>query len=352
MGRPNQTHERLDALLDGHTGEVTDDLAPLLEAAESLRTELAQFELDPRVANRHLERVLNGSAPVVTLPVGQRVGGLRHRVVAVARRRVVAVALAAALVLVPATMASAASSDALPGQALYPVKLAVEQVRLASVQWSATREAAERTRLAGRRLQELDKLVDLEIFSQVPPAIQRLDQAVEAAREAVEEAVKEEGLASKAVAEVANEFFDVSMAQHNKLQTLAKEAPKLALPPEIVAAVNQSPALEKPISTALVTVVPPSVLTATSTPTSQPEASPPSGSGPDSQPAPSTTAAPTPSSAPAPSAPTPSESSTTAPPTTAPTTTTLPASGGGSGSDSGGAGADGAGAESPASSVP
>ncbi len=40
MGRPNQTHDRLDALLDGRPGEVTDDLVPLLEAAEALRTEL------------------------------------------------------------------------------------------------------------------------------------------------------------------------------------------------------------------------------------------------------------------------------------------------------------------------
>ena len=49
------------------------------------------------------------------------------------RRRVVAVALAAALVLAPATMASAA---ALPGQAMYPFKRAIEQLRVASVQWS------------------------------------------------------------------------------------------------------------------------------------------------------------------------------------------------------------------------
>src|SRR5215218_2727085 len=153
MGRPNQMHERLDALLDGHTGEVTDDLAPLLEAAESLRAELAQFELGPEVADRHLERVLNSPAPVVPLPVRGRGSGLR--------RRVAAVALAAALVLVPATMASAASSDALPGQTLYAVKLAVEQVRLAGVQWSASREAAERTRMADERVDELARLIAL-----------------------------------------------------------------------------------------------------------------------------------------------------------------------------------------------
>src|SRR5216117_798768 len=120
MGRPNQTQERLDALLDGRPGGVTDDLAPLLAAAEALRAELAEFELDPEVVDRHLEQALDRPATVVALPV--RTGG--HGVL---RRRVAAVVLAAALLLLPATAASA-SDSALPGQALYPVKVAVEQV--------------------------------------------------------------------------------------------------------------------------------------------------------------------------------------------------------------------------------
>jgi hypothetical protein len=210
MGRPNQTHERLDALLDGHTGEVTDDLAPLLEAAESLRAELAQFELDPDVADRHLERVLNGaapngSAPVVALPVRQRVSGLRQRVAAVTRRRLVAVALAAALVLVPATMASAASSGALPGQALYSVKLAVEQVRLAGVQWSATREAAERIRQADTRVGELARLVQLQRVNQIAPAIRRVNQALADATKAIHEAMAE-GADTSTVAKVVSQL--------------------------------------------------------------------------------------------------------------------------------------------------
>jgi hypothetical protein len=328
MGRPNQTHERLDALLDGHTGEVTDDLAPLLEAAESLRAELAQFELDPEVADRHLERVLNGAAPVVPLPVNQRVSGLRHRVAEVTRRRMVAVALAAALVLVPATMASAASSDALPGQALYSVKLAVEQVRLASVQWSATREAAERIGQANTRLQELDMLVQLRIFRQVPPAIRRLDKAVVAARAAVEEAAQEEGADSK-VAAVAAKLKAVGIAQHDKLRALQKmvAALPLAEATKIAAAVKASPALAKPIAPPALPPTSPPPTTAGPTPAELPPAPPPpAGSTPTPEPPPATpvTTAPPPVTEPPSPSSTEPEVSTTAPPPATPTTTTPP----------------------------
>ena len=159
--RPNKLHDELDALLDGRPVELTDELAPLAEAADSLRAELATYQLDPGVADRHLERVLEGSGTVVQLPVRRPAGGWE------VRRRVVAVALAAALVLAPATIASAA---ALPGQAMYPFKLAIEQLRIASVQWSSSREAGERTRVADARLSEFQSLVDLQMFTQIGPA--------------------------------------------------------------------------------------------------------------------------------------------------------------------------------------
>ncbi|HEV8426080.1 MAG TPA: hypothetical protein VGS14_12970 [Actinomycetes bacterium] len=197
MHRPNKLHDELDALLDGRPVELTDDLAPLLEAADVLRAELAAFELDPEVADRHLERVLEGSATVVRMPVRQQPNGwdLRLRMPVRLqpngwdlRRRVAAVVLAAALVLAPATMASAA---ALPGQAMYPFKLAIEQLRLASVQWSTTREAGERTRVADERLDELERLVELKMFSQLPTAIDALSRAVMAADAAVDEAAEQ-----------------------------------------------------------------------------------------------------------------------------------------------------------------
>jgi hypothetical protein len=177
--RPNKLHDELDALLDGRPVELTDELAPLAEAADSLRAELATYQLDPGVADRHLERVLEGSGTVVQLPVRRPAGGWE------VRRRVVAVALAAALVLAPATIASAA---ALPGQAMYPFKLAIEQLRIASVQWSSGREAGERTRVAHARLQEFQSLVKLKMFTQVPGALKALEQAVVAAQAAVTEA--------------------------------------------------------------------------------------------------------------------------------------------------------------------
>jgi hypothetical protein len=121
--QPNKLHEELDALLDGRPVELTDELAPLAEVADALRVELAAPELDPEVANRHLEQVLKGPATVVRMPARPQPNGWD------VRRRVAAVVLAAALILAPATVASAA---ALPGQAMYPFKLAIEQLRLAS----------------------------------------------------------------------------------------------------------------------------------------------------------------------------------------------------------------------------
>jgi hypothetical protein len=180
--KPNKLHDELDALLDGRPVELTDELAPLAEAADALRAELAAFELDPQVADRHLERVLHGSAKVVPLPVRGQPSGwdLRHRVAAVV--------LAAALVLAPATMASAA---ALPGQPMYPFKRAIEQLRIASVQWSPSREAVERTRVVDARVDEVDRLVELNMFNQLLPALSALRQAVVEAQAAVDDARQE-----------------------------------------------------------------------------------------------------------------------------------------------------------------
>src|SRR5215211_5006053 len=102
--KPNQRHDDLDALLDGGPVELTDELVPLMEVADALLVELATYELDPEVADRHLAQVLDRSATVVALPARSYVNGWR--------RRMAAVVVAAALVLAPATMASAA---ALPG---------------------------------------------------------------------------------------------------------------------------------------------------------------------------------------------------------------------------------------------
>jgi hypothetical protein len=301
MGRPNQTYDMLDALLDGRPGEVTDDLAPLLAAAEALRAELADLELDPEVVDRHLEQALDRPATVVTLPVRRGRSGVR--------RRLAAVALAAALVLVPATAASAASASALPGQALYPVKLAVEQFRLAAVQWSAAAEAKERTRLAATRLRELDKLVQLRMFRQIPPAIRALDKAVVAARVAVQEAVAEEGRDSELVAAARqlDEVTDAQLGELVALKTMVNQLPP-ANRVAIKLAVQQSPVIAGPLPSVLPSTTPATTAAPNST------GPPDTGGPPASEPATEPTSVPT----------TQPEPPTTVPPTTTPPTTEAP----------------------------
>src|SRR5215212_2092939 len=256
--KPNQLHDDLDALLDGRPFELTDELVPLVEAADALRAELAAYELDPEVADRHLARILEDSATVMALPTRSYANGWR--------RRMAAVVLAAALVLVPATMASAA---ALPGQAMYPLKLAIEQARLASVQWSPAREAGECIRIADERLEELDQLVELGMDAQVPDAVRAVDRAVMAATQAVQEA----SIQGVDVTKVAGELQAVKQQQQDQLTTLLQRLP--TTPPSIrraiATAVEQSKAPSQQVTPSLNTTVPP---TATAAPGPEPASSP------------------------------------------------------------------------------
>jgi hypothetical protein len=320
--KPNKLHDELDALLDGRPVELTDELAPLAEAADELRMELAGLRLDPEVADRHLERVLHGSAPVVQLPVRGRASGWELR------RRVVAVALAAALVLAPATIASAA---ALPGQAMYPFKLAIEQVRIASVQWSPPREAGERTRVAQERLEELNRLVELRMFNQIATAVSALDKAVIDAQAAVREAGQEgqpvpsvlaklsqlQALGGQVLQKVVDTVADQSMLPPSTREaiTAAVEETKVVVPPD------REPAGTTPEATP------------TPTPTTEAPSGGGGGSDPTSPSAPSSTAPPPPDTtqppAPTTTAPQPTSPPTTQPPPTTEETTPPASSGGG-----------------------
>jgi hypothetical protein len=256
--QPNKLHEELDALLDGGPVELTDELVPLVEVADALLVELATYELDPEVADRHLARVLDRSATVVALPARGYLNGWR--------RRMAAVVVAAALVLAPATMASAA---ALPGQALYPFKLAIEQLRLASVQWSPAREADERIRVADERLEELDQLVELGMVSQIPVAVRAVDRAVMAATRAVQEASME----GADITKVASKLQAVKQEQQAQLATLFQRLPTTpaSIRKAIATAVQQSKAPSQQVTPSLNTTAPP---TSTAAPGPVPAGSP------------------------------------------------------------------------------
>jgi hypothetical protein len=256
--KPNKLHDDLDALLDGRPFELTDELVPLVEAADVLRAELAPYELDPEVADRHLARVLDDSAPVVALPARGYVNGWR--------RRMAAAVLAAVLILAPATMASAA---ALPGQAMYPLKLAIEQLRLASVQWSPAREAGERIRIAGERLEELDQIVELGMDTQVPVAVRAVDRAVMAATRAVQEAEMD----GADITKVAGELQAVKQEQQAQLATLIQRLPTTpaSIRRAIATAAQQSKAPSQQVTPRHNTTTPP---TSTAAPGPVPAGSP------------------------------------------------------------------------------
>jgi hypothetical protein len=301
--RPNKLHDELDALLDGRPVELTDELAPLVEAADVLRIELAGYQMDPKVAERHLERVLGEPGKVVQLPVRRTSGGWD------VRRRIVAVALAAALVLAPATMASAA---ALPGQAMYPFKLAIEQVRIASVQWSPAREAGERTRVVDERISELERLVDLRMFNQVGPAVLALAKAVQAAEDAVDEA-KEEGVTGTEVAKLTGRLVSVKKEALMTVVMVSSSIEAAKLPSgstknEIQAALKNAQEVLPPVA---IPQTPPSV------------GVPPVTTGSSPGPAPSESTTPPTTNPPTTSPPT-TNPPTTNPPTTDPPTTSPP----------------------------
>jgi Domain of unknown function (DUF5667) len=305
--KPNKLHDELDALLDGRPVELTDELAPLAEAADALRAELAAHQLDPEVADRHLERVLHGSATVVPLPVRGQPSGWDLR------RRVAAVVLAAALVLAPATMASAA---ALPGQPMYPFKRAIEELRIASVQWSPSREATERTRVADARLGELNRLFTLKIFAQVPTAITALSKAVQQAEDAVDDATRE---GEPVPTSVASKLSSVKAAGGQALVVAKAMASQSILPAGTRDAINAA-VVETQTQGVL---VPPNRDTGSGAPSgSTPTPTPPQA------PADPASGPPTPGSQTQPSVTTPVDPTTTEPQvtttTTPPTTTTEP----------------------------
>jgi hypothetical protein len=241
MGRPLSLDDELDALLDAPAGApdryVSVELAPLVAVATALRAELATVTLDPGVARRHLSRAIGASrlAPVA-FPgngKGRRVGTdvvqlqpvdrtARQSRPSWLRRRAAAIALAAALLLIPATMAS---GNALPGQLLYPVKLSAEEVRLAALGWSPTSAARERMRIADVRQSELTRLANARQMDRVPDAILSLRSAVDAAAQAVDQASLLE-LDDKRATALKGDLVEVQNRQIVLLTGVARELPK------------------------------------------------------------------------------------------------------------------------------
>ncbi len=246
MGRPLSLDDELDALLDappGDSGRVSAELRPLVAVATALRAELATVVVDPGVARRHLSHAIGMPrlAPLQLAGAGHHSSGngsvlrigtdvpLRPAARPTSkpepsplRRRVAAIALAAALLLIPATILSGRS---LPGQPLYPVKLSVEEVRLTALGWSPAGAASERLRIADVRLHELSQLADSGQVKRVPDAVLSLRAAVDSAAQAVDQASLQELDADRAVA-LRQNLWQVQDQQIIRLTTVAARLPQ------------------------------------------------------------------------------------------------------------------------------
>jgi hypothetical protein len=238
--------DELDALLDAppsDSGRVSAELRPLVAVATALRAELATVVVDPGVARRHLSHAIgmprlaplqlagaghggsgNGSGPRIgtDVPVRPRMRPTPKRQPSPLRRRVAAIALAAALLLIPVTILSGRS---LPGQPLYPVKLSVEDVRLAALGWSPAGTARERLRIADVRLAELTQLADSGQVERVPDAVLSLRAAVDSAAQAVDQAWLQDLDSDRAVA-LRQDLDEVQQRQIVNLTAVAARLPK------------------------------------------------------------------------------------------------------------------------------
>jgi len=236
--------DELDALLDAPPsdgGRVSAELRPLVAVATALRAELATVVVDPGVARRHLSHAIGMPrlAPLQLAGAGRSGNGSGRRIgtdvparprarprskpePSPLRRRIAAIALAGALLLIPATILSGRS---LPGQPLYPLKLSVEDVRLAALGWSPAGTARERLRIADVRLGELTKLVDSGQVKRVPDAVLSLRTAVDSAAQSVDQAWLQEVDSDRAVA-LRRDLDEVQQRQIIHLTAVAQRLPK------------------------------------------------------------------------------------------------------------------------------
>jgi hypothetical protein len=218
---------------------------------------------------------------------------------------------------------------------MYPFKLAIEQLRLASVQWSPAREAGERTRVADERLDEVQSLLELRMFIQLPGAIKALNKAVIDAKAAVKEAQEEGAAVSGVMARLDRVVADGGQVVQRVVAATASPLVGHDTADAIKDAVQQSTAVPPPDQSSAA----PS--NATPTPPATTPATPGTGSGtapttapttqPTTQPTTPTTnpPEPPPSVTPTTTAPPPTDPPTTAPPPPTEDTATPGSIGGG-----------------------
>lgn len=151
--RERRRAEELAAALDGRTRTVSDELVPLVAVATALREELPatprpEFSAELRaLLLAEAERTLSPGAPL-TLPVRTHSP----------RERRIAVAASVAVLLGGSAGVAAAAQNALPGEALYPLKRGIESAA-AGLSVSTAGRGQDLLHQADGRLAEVEGLL-------------------------------------------------------------------------------------------------------------------------------------------------------------------------------------------------
>jgi hypothetical protein len=149
--------EMLDRLLDGYelAQPVPDELRPLAGLALELRRTLAPAAATASTRDRMLSRVVrrirSQAPPAQSRPARQ------PRRIFILRPAYAIASLAMVLTLAFGTGAAYAAESTLPGDALYPVKLGLEEARLA-LSLTVAGDASLAASFADRRLAEIETL--------------------------------------------------------------------------------------------------------------------------------------------------------------------------------------------------
>jgi len=152
-----ETADRLDRLVDALASSppASDDLRPLVALAAELRGTLAPAASTEATRHRVQARVLRRVR--AQTPAARRRPATERRRPLILRPAYAIAGLAVALMLTFSTGAAYAAESTLPGDTLYPVKLGLEEARLAFSPTVAG-DAALAASFADRRLAEIETL--------------------------------------------------------------------------------------------------------------------------------------------------------------------------------------------------
>ena len=170
--------EALDRLIDALDlpQSASDDLRPLVALAAELRRSLAPAASTVLIRDRVLSRVLRQAR--AQTPAARRRSATERRRPLILRPAYAIAGLALTLGLTFGTGAAYAAESTLPGDALYPVKRSLEEVRLA-LSVTAAGDAALAASFTDRRLAEVETLTERGRWDDVDQALQAYATSVD-----------------------------------------------------------------------------------------------------------------------------------------------------------------------------